>query len=222
MRLSDTYNVPESVAAGHHSPAFSKFLRNWFGDATALTHGELDFTFLNDLTSEELSLARVLIRGNLPLRQWHIIEGAAALHDAEAAPILHAMLDKESDQSWRLTISWALWKINRDPIFIECLQQAKSVRPGVFGYFHLLQVLWLGDERALDFLIDLLDENDRKVRSFTLALLNELEFGRRMGIHACEMPHQPGDYRKLRSDPAFRVQMAAAIRRRNAESRNAR
>jgi hypothetical protein len=222
VRLSDSYDVPESVASGHHSPTFSKFLRNWFGDTTALTQGELDITFLSELTPEELSLARELIRRNLRLKHNHVIEGAAALHDLAAAPILHAMLDDESDMSRRLTIAGALWKINRDPVFIKCLQEAKSVRASIFAYVHLWQVLWLDDERAVDFLIDLLDEKDWTVQSLTLGLLNQLESGRRMGIPAREMPHQPADYRKLRGDPAFRAQMTAAIRQWNAQSKNGR
>jgi hypothetical protein len=43
-----------------------------------------------------------------------------------------------------------------------------------------------------------------------------------MGIPAKEMPHQPSDYDKLRKDPAFRAHLVAAIRKRNAESKNGR
>lgn len=126
MILRDSYDVPQEVASGLHSPAFAKFLRNWFGDTTALTHGELDFTFLQDLTPGELSVARELIRRNLRLKQTHMIMGAAALHDMDAVPILRALLDGESDISRRLTTAGALWKINRDPVFIRCLEEAKS------------------------------------------------------------------------------------------------
>lgn len=222
MRLCDTYDVPDSVASGPHSPAFAQFLWNWLGDTTRLTHGELDITFLNDLTPEELSTARELIRRNLKVKHNHIIQGAAALHDVAAAPIIRAMLDDEVDVRRRLTISGALWKINRDPIFIECLNEAKAVRSSIFRGVHLWEVLWLDDERALDFLIDLLDEPDWTVQSLTLGLLNRLEFGHRMGIPAREMPHQPADYRTLRNDPSFRAQMTAAIRRHNAQSINGR
>jgi hypothetical protein len=57
-------------------------------------------------------------------------------------------------------------------------------------------------------------------QSFTLGLLNELEFGRRMDIPASKMPHQPADYRKMRADSAFRAHMVSAINKRNAESKN--
>jgi hypothetical protein len=220
LRLRDSYDIPEDVAAGSHSPSFGNFLWSWFGDTYAVTHGELDLTFLDDLTPEELSLARELIRRNLRLKRNHIIEGASALHDVDAAPILLKMFHEEPDISRRLTLAGALWKINRDHVFVECLDEAKATHGGIFAFRHLLQVLWLDDERAVDFLIDLLNAKEWMTQSMTLGLLNELEFGRRMGIPAREMPHQPADYRKMRADPAFRAQMVSAIHKRNAESKN--
>lgn len=220
MKLRDIYDIPYDVANGAHSPAFTKFLWNWFGDTGAITHGELDITFLRNLTSEELLLAQQLIRRNLCLNQNHIIEGVSALHDVDAIPILHRMLHEESDISRRLTITGALWEVSRDPEFPACLEEAKSKSITVFATPHLWQVLWLDDARAIDFLVDLLDKGDWSVQSLTLGLLNELEFGRGMGVAAAKMPHQRADYRKLRADPAFRVHMAAAIHRRNLESRN--
>jgi hypothetical protein len=64
LRLRDSYDVPSEVALGSHSRAFGEFLWNWFGDTYRITRGELDLTFLRDLTPEELE-------------QDHIIEGAA-------------------------------------------------------------------------------------------------------------------------------------------------
>ncbi len=219
--LRDTYDVPEDVAAGPHSPAFAKFLWNWFGDTAAVTHGELDLRFLRDLTSEELLLARQLIRRNLWLNQTHIIQGASALRDVDAVPILRELLSKEPDVSRRLVLAGALWKIDRDPLFVTCLDDARSKSAGVFSiYPHLLQVLWLDDERALDFLIGLLKVKDRMTQSFTLGVLNELEFGRRMNVPPNDLPHQVADYFRLGSDPVFRAQMTAAIRQRNAQTKN--
>ncbi len=212
MRLRDSYDIPGEIAQADHSPAFSQFLWNWFGDTRALTHGEPDLSFLKDLTPAELELARSLIRRNLKLKQQHVIKAIPILHDELGAPLLREMLDRETDASWLLTIAGALWKLNRDPVFWECLQRAKARCPEVFQYSHLWQVLWVGDERALDFLIDLLDQKNWGVQSMTLGLLNELEFGRRMGIPARTMPHQPEYYRKVRRDPAFRERMISAIK----------
>ena len=83
MRLLDSYDIPESVAAGPHSPAFAKFLWNWFGNPMALSRGELDLTFLNELTPEELSLAKELIRRNLRVKHTRLFQGVEALHDEE-------------------------------------------------------------------------------------------------------------------------------------------
>lgn len=217
LRLLDSYDIPESVAAGPHSSAFAKFLWNWFEDPMALSRGELDLTFLNDLTEDELTLARALIRRNLPVRHTSLFQGVEALHDDQAAPILRKMLSEETELTWRLTISGALWRLNRDPVFIKCLEEAKSLGPSIFQGVHLWQVLWLDDARAVDSLIDLLDQKDWPPLSMTLRLLNQLEFGRPMGIPARQLPHQPADYRKLRSDPAFRAHMVEAIHRLNAK-----
>jgi len=159
VRLGDSYDVPEEIARGPHSPTFAKFLRNWFGDTYALTHGELDITFLNGLTPEELTTARELIRRNLKLRQVHIIEGTSALHDVDAAPMLRAMLDRETSDDWRLTIAGALWKLTKDPVFIDCLDRAKA-GGGALARAHMNKILWLADGRAIDWLIDLLPEED--------------------------------------------------------------
>jgi hypothetical protein len=127
------------------------------------------------------------------------------------------MLSEETELSWRLTISGALWRLNGDPVFIKCLQEAKFVRPSIFQGVHLWQVLWLGDERAVDFLIDLVDRPYWRGRGMVLGLLNELEFGKAFPIPADRMPHQPADYRKLRGDHAFRVHMVAAIHKLNSQ-----
>jgi hypothetical protein len=222
LRLRNIFDVPEEVANAEHSPEFAKFLWNWFGDTSALTHGELDITFLRNLTPRELPIAKDLIRRNLKLRYVHIIEGASALGDVEAAPVLRRMLEEETDPSWRLTIAGALWKLVKDPLFISCLDQAKAHGGRLFAGTHLLQVLWLGDDRAIDFLIDLLAQQDLFVRTQALGLLNRLESGQRPSGPAHTMPHQPDYYRRRRDDPAFRQLMTEAVRKWNSEMKNGR
>ena len=129
---------------------------------------------------------------------------------------------KTPEESRRLTIAGALWKLVKDTIFIDCLNRAKASSGPLLIGSHLLQVLWLGDERAVDFLIDLLDHKDRRVRTQALGLLNELELGRRMGIPAASMPRQPEDYRARRNDAAFRDLMVGAVRKWNSEMKNGR
>ena len=216
MRLRDSFDIPEEVSRGPHSPTFEKFLWNWFGDTGPVTHGELDLTFLNDLTPTELDCAREMIRRNLKLRYVHIIEGASALRDLKAAPILRAMIEDEPDASRRLTMAGALWKITGDPLFATLLEHAMKIPDLHLIRAHLLQVLWLDDERAIDLLVDLLPE------PFALGLLNELEFGSRAERVPREKWRSPSEYRQLRNDPTFRERMVAAIHRWNAESKNGR
>ena len=220
MRLRDFYQIPAGLAEGPHSPTFERFLRYWFADLGPIGNNELDVTFLSDLTPDEVSLARLLIRLNLPLKHTHIIMTAGLLRDPEAIPILKRMLEAEPDLGWRLEIAGALWRINRDPVYIDVLEEAKSVKPEIFQWVTLTRVLWLEDERAVDFLIDLLAQKDRMGKAEVLQKLNELELGQRFVMPPNEMPHQPDYYRKVRNDPAFRAHMVAAMRKRNAESKN--
>ena len=220
MKLSDTYDVPEEIANGDHSPAFQKFLWNWFGDTTALTHGELDLSFLEELSPDELQSARTLIRRNLErgCNYNHIVQGAAALGDTDAVPVLQSMLKTESDLSRRLVIAGTLWNLVRDPVFVECLDEARAQGGRLLAGNHLNQVLWLDDERAVDFLIDLLD--NKETRNWALALLNMLEFGRpTVPVRAADLPHQAEYYRSSRQEPSFRESMTAAIRRWNRETK---
>jgi len=158
--LRASFDIPDEVSRGPHSPAFGKFLWSWFGDTGPLTHGELDITFLNELTQVELDCAREMIRRNLKLRYVHIIDGVSALRDIDSAPVLRTMIADESDDSRRLTMAGTLWKLTKDPVFPELLERAKrSGNPGLISA-HLLQVLWLDDERSFDFLMELLPEQD--------------------------------------------------------------
>ena len=173
MWLSDRYDVPQEVVDGPHSPAFREFLLNWFGSHRRVSFDER-LRSANDLAAEEITLAKQLIRQNLKSRHSHIISATWVLGDLDAAPLLSLLLEAEPKESVRLVIAGALWKLNRDPIFIECLKQAKET--GLFKvWFHLEQVLWLNDDRAVDFLIDLMPERppdfeQRRLRRVRLLL----------------------------------------------------
>jgi hypothetical protein len=206
-------------------------------------------TFLDDLTTEERELAREIVRRNLKLKYTHIIQGVSALHDISAVPKLRAMFNEESDESRRLTIAGALWKLVKDPVFIECLERAKA--NGSLGYFEQIMVLWLDDARAIDILIDVLPQRDREAApwrllkwlafrpvlrpllirahiahahgnqegSFTLSLLNQIELGRQIAANR-EMWRLPSDYRRPRHEVAFRELMTAAVHRWSLEMKN--
>lgn len=231
------YDIPQDVVNGPHSRAFRQFLLNWFG-SNRVSFGERLRT-ANDLTPEEATVGRELIRRNLKCNHSHIISGTWALGDLEAVPQLRMMFDNEQDESRRLVIAGALWKLNNDPVFVECLKQAE--KSGLLNvYFHLQQVLWLNDERAIDFLIGLLPETDhegvwaRKLRRLnrwifptpflriTLRLVrhhNRTQGAALSILNHLETGHlvppdeqQPASYyRKRRNDPAFRKMMVEAV-----------
>ncbi len=142
MWLSSVYDVPQDVIDGLHSPAFRQFLVYWFGGVRVSFDERLTAT--NHLSAEEVALGQQLIRRALKSKHSHIISGTWALGDLEAIPLLRTMFDDEPDESRRLVIAGALWKLNKDPVFIECLNRAKE--SGLLKvYFHLCHVLWLND-----------------------------------------------------------------------------
>jgi len=61
-----------------------------------------------------------------------------AFRDSSAGPLLRTMLEDEPDPGGRLTIAGALWKLVRDPVFIECLERTKGTGTMVA---HINQVL---------------------------------------------------------------------------------
>lgn len=172
------------------------------------------------MTPEETSLAKELLRRNLALKHNHIIEGLAALNDTDAVPRLREMLSAEQDLSRQLTLAGVLWKIVGDPIFIECLNAMVASDNGTLKAAHLRQVLWLDDERAIDFLIELLDDRDRFVRFLALSTLNQLEFQTGFALPDRELPRQPEDYRRRQNDAAFRALMVDHLKARNRASTN--
>jgi HEAT repeat protein len=212
LAIGDPYDVPEEARRGFHSEAFRQFLYHWFADTWALTRGEVDLAFLNDLIPEECELAKELLRRNLKFRQTHIIEGTAMLGDLEAVPMLRDLLSKQSDLSWQLTISGVLWKLVRDPSFPEYLNRMKTSESAILKQAHLHQILWLGDERAIDLLIDLLDDHDDFVRRLALTSLNDLEDGRRF-LAGEDVAYDEAAYRKRRHDPILRRRLVDALRK---------
>jgi hypothetical protein len=243
MWLSDVYDIPQEVVDAPHSPAFREFLLTWFGSSRRIYFGLPDLTVLKDLTPEEITLAQQLVRRNLKCRYIHIINATWALRDTSTAPLLRMMLEEEPEESRALTIAGALWKLVRDPVFIQYLERAMGT--GLITA-HINQVLWLDDGRALDFLIDLLPEEDEDERKAGLIrrrnILSHTPF-RRMANRMItnhnqaqgagpwalgllnhlefgqgiplDQQHPPSHYRRYRSEPVFREHMLQAIQKSN-------
>jgi hypothetical protein len=138
------------------------------------------------------------------------------------------MCANEPEESRRLTIAGALWKLCKDPVFIECLNRARGTPLMVT---HMDQVLWLDDERAVDFLIDLLPADDDDyhrmrrrgiLRKFfgisrdqaaitgrwALSTLNRLETGRLVDPRE---GHPPSYHLERRDNRDFRELMVEAV-----------
>ena len=201
------YDIPKKLISGSHSQAFSQFMHHWFRDSWGLSRREVNLKFLEQLTESERELAKNLLRRNLHLKYTHIIEGIAALKDTESIPALREMLAREQDLSWQLTITGTLWKLAKDSSFVECLYRMKESNNATLKQAHIHQVSWLSDERAVDLLIDLLDDSDSFVRALALSQLNELEFGQLFPMPSKELPRQAEDYRNRRNDEQFRKMM---------------
>jgi hypothetical protein len=108
------------------------------------------------------------------------------------------------------------------PGVYRVLNSAK--KSGLFAvYFHVEQVLWLNDQRTIDFLVDLLPEEDsqtffgeifrkkdraRQTGMWALSFLNRLESGR---LVVKREWHSAQHFRKRKNDPDFREMMVAAI-----------
>ena len=157
-------------------------------------------------------IAKDLIRSNLKLNYTHIIDGAAALRDREAVPQLQDMLARESNLSRRLSIAGALWKIIKDPIFLECLRDMAESDDDTLKEAHMYQIPWLGDEHAINLLIDLLQDSGSFARHLALSALNAIEHRKHFLCSSDELPCGPSDYISRRDDMEFMNVMVQNLR----------
>jgi hypothetical protein len=200
------YDIPSF--AGSPSPALKQFLSHWFKDSFALTRGDVDLSFVSELSDHEREYACDLLRRNLSLRYTHIIQGLGVLQDTSAVPVLSRMLTEEENLSRRLTIAGTLWRLGRDEAFFDVLAEMKASGDAILIQAHIDQVLWLADERAIDLLCEFLDHSDSFVRFLALSRLNEVEFGDTFTMQrADDLIRQPKYYRKRRYETALRRQM---------------
>lgn len=190
------------------SDALRAFYRGVFV-TFGMTRGEVDFSCVSDLRPGEIDVARELVRRNLDRGYTHLIEAAAALGDQDSVPILRALLGKHPGLSWRLTISGSLWRLGRDPVFLDCIAEMVESESTPLKEVHLDQVLWIGDERAIRYLIRLLDDPGRFVRYLALSRLNELEHSR--SFAGVTLPTTATEYKARMNDQHFIETMTAHL-----------
>jgi hypothetical protein len=202
-----SYDIPYEAQPkdGLHSPAYHRFFENFFVNATGLIRHEVDLDFISALTPQETDLAKDLIRRNLKLRHVHIIEGVAALQDHELVPQLRDMFAHESDLSRRLTIAGTLWKLENDSVFPECLREMVKSENDSLKVAHIHQIAWLGDERTINLLIDILEGGFGFARHLSLSMLNTIEHER--SYIGSDLPHQEKYYISRKSDEVFMEKM---------------
>ncbi|HHK41251.1 MAG TPA: hypothetical protein ENJ50_02435 [Planctomycetaceae bacterium] len=208
------YDIPTKVTrkSKRGSPALQEFYHHFFVNSTGLIRREVDLSFLHELAPDETAIAKDLIRRNLKLNYAHIIAGAGALRDREAVPQLHSMLARERTLSRRLSIAGALWKIREDPIFLECLRDMVESDDETLKEAHMYQLPWLGNEHAINLLIDLLQDSGSFVRHLALSTLNAIEHRTHFVCLSHELPCGPDDYISRRDDMEFMNVMVQNLR----------
>jgi hypothetical protein len=207
---STTYDLPPFMGLWK-SRALRAFLHNWFEDSRGLVRHEVDLSFLSELRPRELAYARNLLRRNLHLGYAHIVEGIGALGDTSAVPVLRQMLHCDEYRGLRLTIAGTLWRLTKDEAFYEALLEMKDSEWPAMKQVFIGQVPWLADGRALDMLIDFLEDSDAFVRYLALGWLHEIEFEKSSLLQG--RPHRPLYYQSRRHDEDFRTMMIEHLKR---------
>lgn len=192
------YHVTPELDWRSASPAFHRFIRAFFINTMALSRGELDFRFLEELTPAEVREARRYLLDNLASGHVGIIEGIGLLGDADSAKRLDECLQRQTNLSRRISMGRALYRLRQDPQFPDLLEAMVRSDSATLRQAHLDDVLFLEDDRALTFLLRLLDDSDSLVRRMALSWLNGLEDE----VHYLTptFPHDAQYYRTRRSD----------------------
>jgi len=195
------YDIPSELRATPVSPELEKFVGDVF------VYAGRDGITTPRLSPDELALARLTVRRNLSLNFVHVISAAGVLRDHEAVPQLSSMLARESDESRRLSIAGSLWQIERHPAFPECLRVMVDGDNAILKQAHIDQVMWLQDERVVDLLTELLEDDDTFVQHLALSKLNRIEHKKDFLCRSNELPSQSPHYLTARHDPQFRTMM---------------
>jgi hypothetical protein len=132
------------------------------------------------------------------------------------------MLAEEPAPSRQLTIAGTLWKLNRDEVFVDCLNRMKTGDTRHLKSAHFNQIMWLGDARAIDYLIELLDDEDHFIRFLALSALNSIEHQQHFLVPESQLPSHPILYQARRFNLEFRAKMVANLQGRNAAMTNGR
>lgn len=168
--------VSEAVDRRHASSAFRYFYEAFFETLIA-ARSEVDWDLVRKLSTDELALARRLIRANLHGPQEYR-DAAGVLNDRDSIPLLHDMLQEASSLSERINIARPLWFLERAPVFADLVEQLVQSQHSELKLQHIWDILLLADERALDHLFTMAEDRDEAVRDAALHELTRLATGR--------------------------------------------
>lgn len=173
------YKIGFALNPDNFSTAFQDFFTSHFENSKALTRGEVDKYFFNEMTDEELDIAKRIVRDNLDLVYNHLYEAAGDLHDNDALLILYEHLEKAKDLSRQLTIGQAIWKINGDPLYPDLLRKLQNCNNHITKEAHFEQVTDLQNLESIDMLLTYIKDEGEFVRHLALSKLNFLLTGKR-------------------------------------------
>ena len=194
------------------SPAFAEFFHHYFVDPIPLSRGEVRSAGISGLSPDDTALAASLLRRNLRLGYTHIIDGLGLLGDRGAAAQLRALLESERDLSRRLVLARNLWRLDRDAAFPAILSELAASENPTLKQAHMDDVLLLDDERAVDILVEYLDDQDDFVRAMALTHLNSLECRTFFLMSPADLPHSAAEYRARRWEPQFVARLVENLR----------
>lgn len=173
---ADPSLVLEPVDLARASKAFRTFYEAHFEYPMIMHRREVDWNRIRKMRSDELALARRLVRANLDKATGYL-DAAGVLNDREAIPLLHRMLRNTSGLSERITIARPLWFLERTPEFpllIEKLVRSHNSRSAMLKEQHIWEILLLGDKRAMDHLFTMAEDKGQSVRDLALFHLTDL------------------------------------------------
>ena len=170
--MATGYNIDIDLNSSDYSTAFNDFYSAHFINSFALTRGDIDTSFFNEMTNAEKEIGKRLIRQNLKLRQTHLFTAAGQLKDSEALPILYEQLNNNPDFSWQMTIGQAIWRINGDPLYPKLLKHLKDHPSDTTREAHFDQVLDLKDEQSIETYFDYFNDKSGIIKSMTLSKFN--------------------------------------------------
>lgn len=157
--------------------SFRLFLKYYFGDDTFGMYRQYGPKpeFMKRMTLSERSMACDLIFKNLDADYPILFDALGKLGNDSTVKELHRRIEESDNVALKVLMGSSLWRLNRDPIFIELLDELKESGDVTAKRRRLCVVLDLRDQRFVDYLTDYLDDGDQEVRDEALNWLRLLD-----------------------------------------------